>query len=743
MLLEGQSLKEQGVDVVIGSLNLSNRISNVELTKGIEQIPGKQWTRAESEIFDLDMEALMIRNPEVVLVDELAHRNRPEARYRTRLEEVEQLLKQGISVITTVNAYELEGIQHMAKKLTGIKTSEILPSHVLEMADEVRIVDVTPEKLLSRIENENLDINQEQSVLKKGNIAVLRELALRLVAEGVSESLEKHREEKGYTGPSGAGERILVTAQYHFNGSIYIRRGQQIARRLNGDLRVVTYVNPKLPLSKEEATFKRAMIQLVDKVGGKFQEMPLRPRYGFSDEIVEYALKNGVTRIVLGHSKQSRWQEFRKGSIIREVLRKIRNVDVFLVADRADHDGERILPTKTIGVASEGGYKHLRDTEIVQEKLSHIRRGKFKVYIGAAPGVGKTYTMLREGNDLLKSGIDVQIGLLETHGRIETQAQVGELHLIPTNKIDYRGTKLQEMNTEAILKIAPEVVLVDELAHTNVPGSKLKKRYEDVMELLNAGISVISTMNVQHLESLNDAVEQITGIRVRETVPDSILRLADEVQIVDVAPRTLQKRMQDGKIYAREKVGQALQHFFKEGNLIALRELALRELADDVDERLEAWERKNALRGPWRREEVIHVCIDIKQGADRLIRRGFRIAHRLKAAWYVTYVQLKGAEISKEGVHQLRELETMTERLGGTFRIVSAGNRHEVAEVLIRLANEEKATQMILGQPIHRKRVRLGRGGNIVQYMVRHARHVDVLIVAAYSPIAPSNGKTF
>ena len=351
------------------------------------------------------------------------------------------------------------------------------------------------------------------------------------------------------------------------------------------------------------------MIKLVEKVGGEFEELSFPNRRSIPKTLVKYATLHHVTRIVMGHTKHTRWQEFWQGSIVNDLLKITKNIDLFLVADRAEHEGERILPAKIISTKEQQKYRRLSEQEVA-EKINNIKRGKFKVYIGAAPGVGKTYTMLREGNDNLKKGIDVQIGLLETHNRKETIAQIGSLNVIPRQSMVYQNVTLEEMDTEAIIRSRPEVVLVDELAHTNVPGSKNKKRYEDVLELLDAGISVITTVNVQHLESLNDAVEQITGIRVRETVPDSILQMADEVQLIDVSPEALQKRMREGRIYAMTKVDQALNNFFKTGNLIALRELALREIADDVDERLESLERKSSLRGPWRRKEVIFVCVN-------------------------------------------------------------------------------------------------------------------------------------
>ncbi|MEK3917777.1 histidine kinase [Paenibacillus sp. FSL H7-0331] len=726
MLREGQHLKNQGIDVVICAVSTMQRPETVEQIGDLERVPSIHWMKENVEKKDLNLDALIKRNPEVVLVDGLAHRNRKDAQYATRMEDIRFLINHGISVISTVNVYELEGVTELARKLTGVEAQETVPADTLEIADEVVLIDATPETLLNRAAEGHLHFGKGSALFKRGNLAVLRELSLRLMAEGVNDSLDKHRDELGLIGPSGATERILVSAQYHWNGSIYVRRGQQIAKRLNGDLRVVTFVNPQKELSKVEATFKRSIVKLVKKVGGEFDELPLCARRSLPKVLVKYALDHNITRIVLGHSKQSRWVEFWQGSIVHDMLKQTRNIDIFMVADRAEHEGERILPARLSKPKEEEEWFRRLSSQEVERKIMQIKRGTFKVYIGAAPGVGKTYTMLRDGNDLDKKGIQVLIGLLETHGRKETAAQIGTLELIPRKVMDYRGTRLEEMDAEEVIRRNPDVVLVDELAHTNVPGSKNKKRYEDVLDILAAGISVISTVNVQHLESLNDAIEQITGVRVRETVPDHILRLADEVQLIDVAPQSLQQRMREGKIYAMDKVDQAINNFFKTVNLIALRELALREIADDVDERLESWERSNSLRGPWRRQEVIYVCIDATPQAERLIRRGFRIAHRLKAAWYVTYVQISSTDELLERVEALRKL---TNRLGGTFETLKAEHRKQIPEALVSKANVYKTTQIIMGQ----SRLSIWKElwqGSIVKNLLRRARHMDVLVVA-------------
>lgn len=731
MLKEGSLLKQQGIDVVISAVSTMQRSETVEQLMDLERVPSIHWWRDGKEQKDLPLDALLERNPEVVLVDSLAHRNREGARFKTRLEDIRFLMDQGISVITTINVYELAGVEEVVFKMTGIRAEETVPMDTLELADEVQLIDVSPETILNRINGGVLGEQTHPAMSRRGNLGVLREISLRLVAEGVNETLEKHREQQGLIGPSGAIERILVSAQYHWNGSLYVRRGQQIAKRLNGDLLVVTFVLSKRTLTKEQQAFKRSIHKLVEKVAAKFEELPLTHSRKLPSVLVRYAIYNNVTRIVMGHSKKSRWQEHWQGSIVNRVLRKTRNIDVFVMADRAEQEGERILPVKAKPKKREEPFHRLNSKEI-EKKIETIRRGTFKVYIGAAPGVGKTYKMLQEGNILLNKGIDVVIGLLETHGRKETIKQVGNLPIIPRAKIKYQTTQLEEMDIDSIIARHPEVVLVDELAHTNVPGSQTKKRYEDVIRLLESGISVITTVNVQHLESLNDAVEQLTGVRVRETVPDAILKMADEVELIDVTPQMLQERMRDGKIYAFEKVNQALESFFKIGNLIALRELALREIADDVDERLEAWDRDASLRGPWRRREVIFVCVDMDSRSERLIRRGFRIAHRLKAEWYVHYVHC-GRLKTEQDRKRLEVLRQLTERLGGKMEVAETHSRRKIHKDLLHRINEVQTTQLIIGQSRKPLWYTLFKE-SAVHYLLRNARHLDILIVADFDP---------
>lgn len=730
MLREGQLLKERGIDVVLCAVSALNRPEIEKQLAGFERVPSIHWLDRGKETKDLNLEGLLARNPEVVLVDELAHRNRKGARFPNRLKDIEFLLDHGIGVVTTLNAYEIEGVHDLARKWAGVESRETVPMGTLGQADEIRLIDVSPETLIARIKEGQLGANDDAGSLTRKDLAVLRELSLRLMAEGVQAELEEHREHMGLQGPSGASERILVSAQYHSNGSLYIRRGQQIAKRLNGDLLVVVFMHEKRKLTKEAAAFKRSLHKMAKKTDGAVEERTLRSSRHFPKALIQYALEKNVTRIVLGHSKKSRWQEFWHGSVTGGILKHARGIDLFWVADRTAHGDSRILPALRFQPHQQERFHRLSNEEM-ELKVNRIQRGRLKIYIGAAPGVGKTYTMLREGNESLSRGTDVLIGWLETHGRAATAAQIGLLESVPASEIAYKGRVLKEMDLDAILARNPELALVDELPHTNMPGSRNKKRYEDVLMLLEHGISVITTMNVQHLESLNDAVQQITGVRVRETVPDSILSMADEVELIDVAPRALRRRMREGKIYAAGKVEQALDSFFKTGNLIALRELALREIADDVDERLESRERSFSIRGPWRKEETIYVCIFPGTNGERLIRRGFRIAYRLKAALYVDTIRMSTAEVITPMMDDCRKL---TERLGGTYGVLEAGAWRDIPRITMEKASGLQATQIIAGQdgsPGSKQRRR-----KAVRELLRLARDIDVLLVGSPEPPA-------
>lgn len=384
---------------------------------------------------------------------------------------------------------------------------------------------------------------------------------------------------------------------------------------------------------------------------------------------------------------------------------------------------------------------HRPSAEALLAQIKESERAKLHVYIGAAPGVGKTYQMLEEAHLLKKQGVDVVIAVVETHGRVDTESLVGDLECIPLRQIEYRGITLEEMDVDAVIARRPEVAIVDELAHTNVPGSKNQKRYEDVLDLLDAGIEVITAVNVQHVESLNDAVARTTGVRVRETIPDSFLQRADEVINVDVSVDTLRTRLRQGKIYGVEKIEQSLNNFFRKGNLSALRELALRQAAEDQAAKAHDYREREGLEQAVIPEKVM-VCITSRGNAKKLLRIGSRIAGRLASDWFAVYVESPREEpgrIDPKDFNRLMANVRFAEGLGARF--VKLKNTR-VADALIEFARREGITHVIFGQSA-RSRWDILLRGSVINRFLSEVRDANVQVVPLDSSESDADGNSW
>lgn len=357
------------------------------------------------------------------------------------------------------------------------------------------------------------------------------------------------------------------------------------------------------------------------------------------------------------------------------------------------------------------------------------KKGHLKIYLGYAPGVGKTYSMLNDANAQLKHGGNIVIGYLETHKREETEKQISSLKILPRKKIVYNNLTLEEMDTEAIIKMHPDIVLVDEFAHTNVPGSKYAKRYEDVLEILANGINVITTLNVQHLESLNDVVKQITGIKVRETIPDKIVEGADEIVIIDITPDALQNRLKRGNIYKSDVADRALKNFFRKGNLNALREIALRQTAEEVNEELTDYMELHGIKeGSLENNELVMVCISSNPYSKKLIRTGSRIAKTYKCNWVVVDVDCThpfASELTSSDKKMLEEHYKLAELLGA--KVVTLRGK-SVSTEIAKYITENNITQVILG---HSKRTKLQTllRGSTISKLIKYTRNVEFHII--------------
>lgn len=376
------------------------------------------------------------------------------------------------------------------------------------------------------------------------------------------------------------------------------------------------------------------------------------------------------------------------------------------------------------------------DPDALAAALATRERAALRIFLGAAPGVGKTWEMLNAARQRAREGIDVLIGVVETHGRADTAAQIGDLPILPPKQLPYRGQTLEEFDLEGAIARRPGLILIDELAHTNAPGSQHAKRWEDVAELLEAGIPVWATLNVQHLESLNDDVARITGVRVTETLPDQVLELAAEIELIDITPSELRKRLSEGKIYRPETARRALNAFFREGNLTALREIALRRVAQHVDADVRGYMQLNAIKGPWPASERILALIGADASAEAVVRRAKQLADALRAPWIALHV-----ERPKDGMAGLLKSQgpkALAARLGAEVE-TQAGR--DVAAIALDVASRRNVTQIVIGTPRPRRFRHLGRRlwakPSLAEQLLRQGSEFNLLVVPSTAERSP------
>jgi two-component system sensor histidine kinase KdpD len=370
----------------------------------------------------------------------------------------------------------------------------------------------------------------------------------------------------------------------------------------------------------------------------------------------------------------------------------------------------------------------------IHSEEEQAKRGKLKIFLGYVAGVGKTYAMLEAAHQRLDEGLDVVVGYIETHGRKETEALLAGLEVLPRHESEYHGIHLTEMDLDGVIERHPRIVLVDELAHTNNPGSRHPKRYQDVEEILAAGIDVYSTVNIQHLESLSDIVQQITGVVVKEKIPDRLIDDADEIELIDLPTDELLQRLQDGKVYISDQAMRALEKFFRKGNLTALRELSLRRAAERVDSQMLSYMHKKAISGPWPVSERILVCISSHPMGERLIRSGRRLADDLNAEWYVLFVETpQHMHMPVENRLRVQRFLNLAEELGAT---VASGTADSVADEVIRFSHEHNITKIVAGKPFRPRWYEIIRG-SVIDQIIRDSGTIDVHVVSDIAATPP------
>ncbi len=719
MLREANALSSRGIDVVIGFLDTHSRPETIAQIGDLEIIPPKRITYRHREFEEMDVDTILHRQPQVVVVDELAHSNVPGSRFAKRYMDVQYLLSQGIDVLCAVNVQHIETVVEEAQHIIGFRVREIIPKSFLQCAHEIQVIDVTPETLRQRLRDGSIYPKEkvEQALthfFRKTNLSELRELALREVAENVDERLQMSFERTNIPGPVGARETILVCAGFLGRLERLLQTGKRVADRMKAELIVLTIMEaPLTDLSAKASVKFEEIAQMVYAYDAKHCVVVRNDRH-IGEIILEIATKYNATQVVVGQPNKNRSWLIWKNNPVHYLLGHMKYFDLRIV-----------------------GWKdwRLRDrnTSRIPERQSRtlVSAGRLTIYVGAAPGVGKTYKMLQDANDWKARGKNVVIGLIETHGRADTEEQIGSLEVLPKRQICFEGRTYDELDVEAILLRQPDVVLIDELAHTNVPGSAREKRYQDIEYLLQHGINVVTAVNIQHLESLRDKVEHITGVKVRERVPDGFMDLAHEVKLVDVSPETLQQRLMQGKIYVEDKIQRALDHFFRFANLSALREIALLEVADDVDQRLgiqRQTENGATATSQLVEQESILVCVNYRPHSEKLIRRGWRIADRHQAQLYVLVVSLDN-HLTDEEHRDLERIQNLSKQFAAKFVMKHSTDRN-VGETIVQMATELPVSQIVIGQsPLPRPFLARWKISP-VDYVLQHAEFVDLNVVS-------------
>ena len=726
MLQEAMYLKKQHYDVVIGWLDENERVETAQLAGEMEIIPSLEIQYRGNTFKEMDVNGIIKRRPYLALVDELAHPNIPGSLHEKRYQDIESIREHGINVMTTLNIHHVEGVKEAAAKIMGNAVSETVPDWVLDKADEVELVDVSPQVLQQRLKEGKIFplemVNRSTfGLFSVHRLLALRELALRYVADDVEERLEDYRLRKGIKNGASLHERVLVCVNSPSTALRLVATGANMAKRLMGEL-FVLYVQIDGRLAEREQDFELTapvepneisdyFSQLTKKYSGNLITASVSHKSLIARGITRVIDEKKINQVVIGESGIPRWKEIWEGSIITRILAESRNVDILVAGNREGFTHSKYKDKLTVGAEKSNDNK---------------LRGKLKLYIGAAAGVGKTVAMLREAHELKNKGTDIIIGAVETHNRKETADYLSGLESVPLKAIIYREVQMKELDVPGIIERQPKVVLVDELAHTNVPGSKNVKRFQDIEDILEAGIDVISALNIQHIESLNDIVEDVTNVKIRETVPDSFIAKADELVMIDITPETLRGRLKSGKIYAADKIEQALNSFFRQENLQALRELALREVAQDIEQSQEG--RKITKKKSNIFQENVLVCVQARAADDRLIRRGFKIAQRLRANFHVLHI-MDGHRYSSEESQQLDLLKELAEKLKAVFSLAQVSSKRQVKTGMLNYVIENNITRLVVGQSA-RTRWEEIKHGSIVNDVLSKTKGIDILIVA-------------
>ncbi len=624
LLSEARALWQSGAKVALGWIETKGRADLESLADGVPRIPARTTRIGDATFEDFDLEAALASDARVIVLDELAHTNLAGGRHVKRWEDALALKAAGRSVLGALNVQHLENVAPTAEALIGMPVREIVPASFLRAADQVVAVDVSPEQIEARL-HEGRIVRRED--IERALLGPFRPHTLRALRALLLQTIEDVARARGEVTQTSIAVAFVPKG---IDVSAFVTHAAAFADAMNLALEIAPLEAGALDMAEQAARVAGA------RVATESEDWELQHFFAARDVPASF--------IALP-----------LGDVARRLVGNAVDRDVLVVDDAwaAKHAHDR----------RSSGFHHAFGQTLADRQ--RIGYGKLTVYLGAAAGCGKTYAMLDRAHQLQDGGVDVLAALIETHGRAETERLIDGLHVLPRKRFESSGITYEELDVDALLARRPQVALIDELAHTNAPGSVRAKRYMDVLTVVRAGISVITTLNVQHLEGLNDVVKRLTGVNVRETIADAVLEFADEVVLIDASPETLRDRLRAGKIYPKERVEAALASFFQTENLLALRELAVREAL-------------RVRRSPSKESQVGDLVLGVapRERDKALIQRATRIANRLGVDLHVVHV----ARPRHAHDPAVRALESAALGAGASWTVtVSDRPHHELA----------------------------------------------------------------
>jgi len=715
MLEEGQRLQQAGKDAVVGLVETYGRPKTIQLLSAFEAVPRKRVQYKSMELEEMDLDAIVARHPDVVLIDEIYHNNAPGLAHAFRYEDIAAIRDAGIDVLTTMNIQHLESLKDLAEQIAGVTIRETIPDRILEDADEIQLVDISPEALRKRMTHGNIypQQNVERALsgfFRPGNLAALRELALGWLASAEAERIGE--------GETRMRENVLAAVREPGQAAGLIRRAVRMSKRYHGSCTIVTVLRPGEPLSDEMEEAQRVAQSLDARFETSTSGDP-------GAAIIDAVREKQALHLIIG-APGGKFLERVRGSVVDDLLDELKGVDLHVIAR---HDPIAAADKKATAEVQQA------DEEIASEPLGTEvgARGYLRIYIGYAPGTGSTYTMLREGQRRAGRGTKVVVGAAATYGLPANEEALEGLTVIPPRSEPNHPGGSADMDLEAVLSSGAQVVCVDDIGYQNrAPDAKYRYRFEEVEELRRAGFKVVATVHLRDVQSVAPLVRATTGEQRDGVVPDRVLQEATEVEVVDVPPKVLLERLEKHDVPVASERRAQLRKIYTLEVLGRLRELALRLALRQTDARLLRYMEERGITSTWESMARVMACVAPLSGLEPLIERAALEARRAEGKLVVVSVHDTDAH-SRAGADELTAIENRYRQLtlerGGQYVVVRSP---KPAQALLDYAKQYHVTEIVLARGDHKEKAG-PLGTSIKRDIIRGAADIDVHVLREFA----------